>query len=774
MPEHLAADVVRGSLVRVPLGTREVDGVVESVEDEPDVGGGELKQVLEVTGRLPEPLLDLAVWIAEGTASTLARAVALVVPPRPPKRRLKPVEEPVSEDRPVTLTDAQQAAVEAIERARADGAHEVLLHGVTGSGKTEVYLRAIERELADGRGAIVLVPEIALTPQTAARFQARFGDTVAVLHSALTPARRGVEHRRIADGEARVVVGARSAVFAAMPRLGMIVVDEEHDASYKHESDPRYDARRVAAKRARLEGALVVFGSATPRPESWHGIPRRIALPGRVGGPLPAVEVVDLRNDGGYPLTRPLRDALGRIEDAGGRAILLQNRRGSAAAIHCRSCGHGWRCPRCDVSLSLHGGARLVCHHCGHTERPPRACPECGSVDLTRIGSGTRAVEEELGDLFPGLSVLRLDADVAAQSDEPDATLAAFRAADRAVLVGTQLVAKGHDVPGVTLAAVLDAETGMAMPDFRAEERTFALLTQLAGRPGRPGDPQGRVLIQAWEPASRVVELAARHAVEEFLDGELERRRELGYPPFGRLVRVLVAAPEPQVAEDIAAHAGGRGGAGAGGRPAAGARAAVSAARPLAQPPAGEDGRPAPGGGGVPGPAARSVDRPATRGRDGGRRCRSPVFQLTFRHGPSAGDRRHPERLFPGRPLRAGRPGAGRGAGVCGAGGLPRAGRAGVPRAASVGGRRRRVPLAGDTRCRDPRVGAAGRRRVGHPEGLPEQLPRDRPRGEAARCRRHRPGDRGDDDQHVRGRDGARGCRSRLRLHGRARRLRDA
>ena len=498
--------MVRGSLVRVPLGTREVDGVVESVGSDPDVDGGELKPVLEVTGRLPEPLLDLAVWIAEGTASTLARAVALVVPPPPPKRRLKPVAETVSEDRPVTLTEAQQAAVDAIERARTDGAHEVLVHGVTGSGKTEVYLRAIERELADGRGAIVLVPEIALTPQTAARFQARFGDTVAVLHSALTPARRGAEHRRIAAGEARVVVGARSAVFAAMPRLGMIVVDEEHDASYKHESDPRYDARRVAAKRARLEAALVVFGSATPRPESWHGIPRRIALPGRVGGPLPAVEVVDLRHDGGYPLTRPLRDALGRIDDAGGRAILLQNRRGSAAAIHCRSCGHGWRCPRCDVSLSLHGGARLVCHHCGHTERPPRACPVCGSVDITRIGSGTRAVEEELGELFPGLTVLRLD-----------------------------------------------AETGMAMPDFRAEERTFALLTQLAGRPGRPGDPQGRVLIQAWEPASRVVELAARHAVEEFLDGELERRSELGYPPYRRLVRVLVTASEPQVAEDIAA-----------------------------------------------------------------------------------------------------------------------------------------------------------------------------------------------------------------------------
>ena len=454
----------------------------------------------------------------------------------------------------MTLTDAQQAAVEAIERARADGAHEVLLHGVTGSGKTEVYLRAIERELADGRGAIVLVPEIALTPQTAARFQARFGDTVAVLHSALTPARRGAEHRRIADGEARVVVGARSAVFAAMPRLGMIVVDEEHDASYKHESDPRYDARRVAAKRARLEGALVVFGSATPRPESWQGIPRRIALPGRVGGPLPAVEVVDLRHDGGYPLTRPLRDALGRIEDA---------RRPRHPAPEPTWLGGCDPLPVVRSRLALPALRRLaVAARRRSAGLPPlrsqRArrrghVPVCGSVDLTRIGSGTRAVEEELGELFPGLTVLRLDADVAARSDEPEATLAAFRAADRAVLVGTQLVAKGHDVPGVTLAAVLDAETGMAMPDFRAEERTFALLTQLAGRPGRPGDPQGRVLIQAWEPASRVVELAARHAVEEFLDGELERRRELGYPPYRRLVRVLVTAPEPQVAEDIAA-----------------------------------------------------------------------------------------------------------------------------------------------------------------------------------------------------------------------------
>ncbi len=550
IPEQLVDRVEVGSIVRVELGAREVDGVVDSLA-EPEADE-ELKPLLDVTGRIPVPLLELAAWIAEQTASTMARAVALVIPPRPPRRTLRPVVREVAADRTVTLTDAQQRAVDECRAAVESGGHEVLLHGVTGSGKTEVYLRVIEDALGRGKGAIVLVPEIALTPQTASRFEARFGETVAVLHSALTPARRGEEHRRIAAGEARVVVGARSAIFAAMPDLGVIVVDEEHDASYKHESDPRYDARRVAAKRARLEGALVIYGSATPRPESWHGIPRRIELPGRVGGELPTVELVDLRRDGGYPLTRPLRDALGQIEDAGGRALLLQNRRGSASAIHCRSCARSWRCPRCDVSLSLHGSARLICHHCGHEERVPRACPNCGSVDLTRIGSGTRAVEDELMELYPSLEILRLDADVAARAGEPEATLARFRELERSVLVGTQLVAKGHDVPGVTLAAVLDAETGLAMPDFRAEERTFALLTQLAGRPGRPGDPRGRVLIQAWEPSSRVVELAARHAVGEFLEGELERRRELGYPPFRRIVRLLVAAPEPRTATEVA------------------------------------------------------------------------------------------------------------------------------------------------------------------------------------------------------------------------------
>jgi primosomal protein N' (replication factor Y) len=598
-----AAGVERGALVEVELGARTVRGVVTEVRH----GDGDgLKPVLGVTGSVPEPLLSLAEWIAATYASTLSRAVGLVIPPpagvrapdpwvrlvsmegatarqaevlaqiglaplplsdlvaaagttRETVRRmaqrglvaLDPAPRTSADDVRVTLTPDQETAVAACAEALAAGGGDVLVHGVTGSGKTEVYLRAIDAALEQGRGAIVLVPEIALTPQTAARFTARFGHTVAVLHSGISPTRRGAEHARIAAGEARVVVGARSAIFAAVPDLGVIVVDEEHDASYKHEADPRYDARRVAAKRGRLQAAVVVFGSATPRPESWHGIPRRVTLSTRVGGPLPAVDIVDLRADGGYPLTRPLIDALAAIDDRGGRAILLQNRRGAASAIHCRTCGRTWRCARCDVSLVLHG-RRLVCHHCGAAEPLPRACSTCGSVDLAHLGAGTTRVEDELRTRFPHVEVMRLDADVAARTGEPEATLRAFRRATAAVLVGTQLVAKGHDMPGVSLAAVLDADLALAIPDFRAEERTFGLLTQLAGRPGRPGDPRGRVLIQTWSPELRPVVLAARHAVAEFVEGELDRRRDLAYPPFRRLVRVLAAGESAALAGDVA------------------------------------------------------------------------------------------------------------------------------------------------------------------------------------------------------------------------------
>jgi primosomal protein N' (replication factor Y) len=326
-----------------------------------------------------------------------------------------------------------------------------------------------------------------------------------------------------------------------VPALGLICVDEEHDASYKQESDPRYDARTVAAKRAALEGAVAIFGSATPRPESWERL-ERLELGGRLAAPLPTVKIVDLRREQGYPLSAPLLAELGGIAERGGKAILLLNRRGVAPALHCRACGVSRRCRSCDVALTLHGDGSLRCHHCGFSEAAPEICPECGSTELARIGAGTQKLERELAAKVPELEVIRLDADALEQPGALQAALRRFAAADRAVLVGTQMVAKGHHFLGVELAAVVDADTGLGLPDFRAEERTFQLLTQLAGRSGR--DAPGRVIVQTFQPDSRAVALAARHDVPEFLAGELERRRVLGYPPFRHLVRIVCSGPD--------------------------------------------------------------------------------------------------------------------------------------------------------------------------------------------------------------------------------------
>ena len=394
---------------------------------------------------------------------------------------------------------------------------------------------------SEAAGAIVLVPEIALTPQTLGRFQARFGDRIAVLHSGLTEAERRDERERIVSGEASVVVGARSAVFAPVLRLGLICIDEEHDSSYKQESDPRYDARTVAAKRAALEGAVAVYGSATPRPESWERL-ERLELGARLGAPMPSVKIVDLRREAGYPLSAPLLAELGRISEHGGKAILLLNRRGLVPAIHCRACGVSRRCELCDVSLTLHKDGRLHCHHCGYSEAVPEACPACGSSELARIGAGTQRLEAELEKRVPELERIRLDADTASKPGALREALDRFVAADRAVLVGTQMVAKGHHFPGVSLAAVVDADTGLALPDFRADERTFQLVTQLAGRSGR--DAPGKVIVQTFQPDATPLRYAARHDVAGFLAEELSRRRELGYPPFRHLISIVASGAD--------------------------------------------------------------------------------------------------------------------------------------------------------------------------------------------------------------------------------------
>jgi primosomal protein N' (replication factor Y) len=540
---EVPADAAKGTVVEVTFGNARRRGVVTEIDVAlPD--GVAASPVVRIAETLPPALVDLALWLADYYGSTPARALALVAPYNAKRRgersHAATTGSLAAEAPPEHLSETQTRALARIEELLDGDGGNVLLFGATGSGKTEVYIRACESALARGRGAIVLVPEIALTPQTLGRFRVRFGDRVAVLHSALTDAERRDERERIASGEAPVVIGARSAVFAPVPSLGVICIDEEQDSSYKQESDPRYDARTVAAKRASLEGAVAIFGSATPRPESWATL-ERLELGGRIATTLPTVKVVDLRREAGYPLSAPLLRELGGIAERGGRAILLLNRRGVAPAIHCRACGATRRCPNCDVALTLHGDHSLRCHHCGRVEALGETCPACGSAELARIGAGTQKLERELAKRVPELEVIRLDADAIEKPEQLRNALERFVAAERAVLVGTQMVAKGHHFPGVEFAAVVDADAGLGLPDFRAEERTFQLLTQLAGRSGR--DAPGRVIVQTFQPDSRAVSYAARHDVRGFLDGELERRRALGYPPFQHLVRIVVTGP---------------------------------------------------------------------------------------------------------------------------------------------------------------------------------------------------------------------------------------
>jgi primosomal protein N' (replication factor Y) len=470
----------------------------------------------------------------------LIRLENALEPPRRP--RLQAVGARAAPSEPTADQAAALAAiVDRLDAGPGAGA-PLLLHGVTGSGKTEVYLRAVAAALERGRSSIVLVPEIALTPQTAGRFVERFGDAVAVMHSALSQRERYDEWWRMRRGEARVCVGPRSAIFAPFADLGLIVVDEEHDGSYKQEGDPRYDARTVAERRAEAEGALLVAGSATPRPESVHRH-ERVQLLRRVDGRgLPPVELVGMLGATG-PFHEETRRALDAVRRRGEKAIVLLNRRGWSNFLSCRECGRVWECPNCDVTLVLHrAAAEVACHHCGHSQAVPRACPDCNSVSVARHGAGTEQLERELEELVAPLPVLRLDADAAA-AEGVQSVLRRFEDAPAAVLVGTQMVAKGHDFPDVTLGVVLDADATLRFPDFRAEERTFALVAQLAGRSGR-GPRGGRVIVQALDPSARALELAARHDADAFLAGELERRAALGYPPYGHLIRVVCSSVE--------------------------------------------------------------------------------------------------------------------------------------------------------------------------------------------------------------------------------------
>ncbi|MDF1702682.1 MAG: primosomal protein N', partial [Planctomycetota bacterium] len=451
---------------------------------------------------------------------------------------------------PHDLTADQRTCVDALQASvDAERFETFLLLGVTGSGKTEVYLQALERCVAQGRQGIVLVPEIALTPQTVRRFRGRF-DRVAVLHSAMTDAERAKAWRRIRAGEVDVVIGPRSAVFAPVPRLGLIVVDEEHEGSFKQQNAPRYHARDVGIVRAKEAGAVVVLGSATPALESYRnateGRYTLLELPHRIGGrSLPTVQIVDRGSEderafGKGHISRTLEIRIGEALKDKGQVILLQNRRGYATSVACPRCGWLLGCKHCDLTLTFHrhdGMAR--CHLCGHEERVPPNCPDCALPGPAMRGVGTQTVEEDLERRFPDARVARMDSDSMISRDDYEEVLGRFERGEIDILVGTQMIAKGLDFPNVILVGIISADTALALPDFRAGERTYGLLAQVAGRAGR-GDADGRVVVQTLMPGHRSIALAAEQDYEKFATEALVDREAFGYPPFQRLLRVVL------------------------------------------------------------------------------------------------------------------------------------------------------------------------------------------------------------------------------------------
>ncbi len=553
IPEDLRDAVREGSLVRVPFGRRSMSGFVVAL-----AGSSPVASVKDIAGvedpelsLLPE-VLELCRWVADYYLAPVGEVLRSALPAGLGKK--SPGEVPHAEGTvPTIRLDAeQQTALDAItESLRARRYETFLLHGVTGSGKTEVYLRAAAEAVRTGGKVLILIPEIALSPQMVRRVEARFGNRVALWHSALTPVRRREVWARTRRGEIDVLVGARSAVFAPVPDLRLVVVDEEHEGAYKQAENPRYHARDVALVRARAAGATVVLGSATPSLESYTNAKKRkyrlLTLPHRVEGrPQAPVELTPLPSrEPGAPrpvspiFGDPLREAIAATLSRGEQCILFLNRRGHSTVVQCEACREILTCRQCDIVLTWHADTdRVVCHYCGERRPTPTACPSCGGPVTIFKGVGTQRVEREIARLYAGVRLLRLDTDSTRKRGALEDALETFRRGDADMLLGTQMVAKGLDFPNVTLVGVVNADLQLALPDFRSAERTFQLLTQVAGRSGRGVRP-GRVLFQTAKPEHYALTAAARQDYEAFYEVESRERRDPPYPPFRRLVNLL-------------------------------------------------------------------------------------------------------------------------------------------------------------------------------------------------------------------------------------------
>ena len=532
-----------------------------------------LLQALLEQAEIPYEWVTGKLGISASTMRSLEAAGALRIESRTGYRN--PVQMGVRERKKqelkVELSKEQERIItEVMEDFQAGNPGTYLIHGITGSGKTEVYMQLIERMVAMGRQAIVLIPEIALTYQTLLRFYRRFGDRVSVLNSSLSKGEKYDQCERAKRGEIDVIIGPRSALFTPFPRLGMIVIDEEHESSYKSEASPKYHARETAMEIARLQGASVVLGSATPSLEAYYranrGEYRLFTLKERLtGGSLPTVYTVDLRQElkeGNRSIfSRKLQELLADRLQKKEQSILFLNRRGYAGFISCRSCGHVMKCPHCDVSLSEHKGGRLICHYCGYQEPKPKVCPKCGSRYISGFRAGTQQIEEKLKEMFPGVRTLRMDADTTRTKESYEQILSAFADGEADVLIGTQMIVKGHDFPKVTLVGVLAADLSLSVGDYRAGERTFQLLTQAVGRAGR-GTLPGEAVIQTYQPEHYAVVYAAEQDYEGFYQEEILYREMMGYPPVAHMLAVQIYSKSEErgsrTAEYLAKTASGR------------------------------------------------------------------------------------------------------------------------------------------------------------------------------------------------------------------------
>jgi len=565
IPESLKEDLKIGSIVEVSFGNKTVTGYAVGLSDKCDIEKIKpINRIIDKTLAIDSKMIELTKWISEYYYSSWGEAISAAIPGALKKgvsvkrHRKEKHDEPGEEfefidgsSEHLTPNPEQQDALDSIINSMNARTYKVfLLHGVTGSGKTEVYLQSIAHVLKLGLSSIVLVPEISLTPQTVARFKARFGDKIAVLHSRLLGSKRISEWKRINSGEARIIIGARSAIFAPVKNLGLVVVDEEHETSYKQEDVPRYNARDVAIKRAELSNAVVILGSATPSLESFYAAKNGkftiIKLSERIDSRLlPAVDVVDMREEmtraKKIPIfSQKLKEWIEKDIAEKKQVILFLNRRGFSTFINCRKCGYVIKCKRCSVSLTYHfDKKKLVCHHCNFTMAPPDICPECNASYMKYWGIGTEKVESEAHRLFPAAIIERMDTDTTRKRGSHDKALSKFKAGGIDIMIGTQMIAKGLDFPKVTLVGVISADTALNLPDFRSAERTFNLLTQVAGRAGR-SDLGGRVIIQSYTPQHYSIQAAKAHDYDTFYDKEISLRKELYLPPFCHMVSLTL------------------------------------------------------------------------------------------------------------------------------------------------------------------------------------------------------------------------------------------